>query len=50
MEFEFRNRYIEHNADEYRERNETEIDKIKKQRREIKKQYEEQIKQTFFDI
>ena len=50
MEFEFRNRYIEHNADEYRERNETEIDKIKKQRREIKKQFEEQIKQTKFDF
>ena len=50
MEFEFRNHYIEHNADEYRERYETEIDKIKKQRREIKKQFEEQIKQTKFDF
>jgi len=50
MEFEFQNHYIEHNADEYRERYETEIDKIKKQRREIKKQFEEQIKQTKFDF
>ena len=50
MEFEFRNHYIEHNADEYRERYETEINKIKKQRREIKKQFEEQIKQTKFDF
>jgi len=50
MEFEFKNFYIEHDAKEYKQRYETEIEKIKKQRREIKKKFEDRIEQTKFDF
>ena len=50
MEFEFKNYYVEHDAKEYKQRYETEIEKIKKQRREIKKKFEDRIEQTKFDF
>lgn len=50
MEFEFKNFYIEHDAKEYKQRYEIEIEKIKKQRREIKKKFEDRIEQTKFDF